>query len=148
MVHGVRVESIDVEYKSRCLGWVIRVGLAFIATAGLCLLAVTGCGAANSQSNQATEHYLAGKEAVERGDQDAALAAFDASLVEQPDPWTYLARAQLFVAMGEVEKAKADCQAGLQLDAEHRQLRWLLDELDKPAARRFRGGNKEPPSTK
>ena len=82
------------------------------------------------------------------GDNQTALKELDASLSLTPDPWAYYQRAKLLADMGEDDRALADCDAGLALDSEHIELKWLQGELKKPAARRFQGRNKEPPVTK
>lgn len=112
------------------------------------LLACGGCGSEEQQLGDATEHYLAAQEALAHDDVDLALSELDASLTLQPDAWAYYQRARLLVDKGQVEKAIADCKAGLQLDEQHVELKWLQGELDKPEGRRFQGRNKEPPVRK
>ena len=107
-----------------------------------------GCDAGEQELGDATEHYLAAQQALAEGDNETALQELDASITLQPDPWAYYQRAQLYVDMKQDEKALADCDAGLQLDSSHIELKWLQGELKKPENRRFRGRNEKPPVTK
>ena len=135
-----RNDRVNGEEFALCVRWLWRVCL-------LCVV-LAGCGPAEPELGDATEHFLAAQDALSKGDQQLALQELDASLAARPDAWAYYQRARLFSDMNQVEKAIADCQAGLQLDAEHVQLKWLQGELRKPADRRFQGRNKEPPVTK
>ncbi len=118
------------------------------ACALLCLLVLLGCGSDEQELGDATEHFLAAQDALANGDADTAIQELDTSLAIQPDAWAYYERARLLAEKGDDEKASADCEAGLQLDAEHVQLKWLQGELKKSANRRFKGRNKKPPISK
>ena len=124
------------------------VGESIVGLALAVLLACCGCGAEEQELGTATEHYLAAQEAIASGNTEMALTELDASLSLQPDAWAYYQRAQLLLEKGDDAKALADCDAGLQLDAQHTELKWLQAELRKPANRRFKGRNKEPPIRK
>jgi hypothetical protein len=125
---------------------------SFVATlAGLCLVAGAGCGAGGGGEQPlgtATEHFLAAQDAIGKGDDATALKELDASITLQADSWALFERAQLHVKMKQVDKALADCAAGLSLDKDHVQLKWLQEELKKPAENRFQGKNAKPPVDK
>jgi Tfp pilus assembly protein PilF len=91
---------------------------------------------------------LAAQDALAKNDQETALKELTNSINAGPDPWAYYQRAKIYTEKGEDEKAKADCQAGLALDPEHVELKWLQGELAKPSQQRFQGRNKEPPMIK
>lgn len=117
----------------------------------LCLFALISIGCGNSNEpvlGTATEHFLAAQDAIAKGDKETALKELDASLSASPDPWAYFQRAQVLAEMKQVDKALADCAAGLSLDKDHVQLKWLQGELKKPAEQRFQGKNAKPPVTK
>lgn len=137
---------------SGCLkdGSVRRLFAGFAASL-LVLLTVclVGCGGSNEPVlGSAVEHYLAAQDALAKGDKETALKELDISLSQQPDVWAYFERAQLHAKAGQDDKAKADCGAGLKLDEKHTGLKWLQGELKKPADRRFKGKNANPPVTK
>jgi len=112
------------------------------------LAALVGCEAEKQELGSATDHFLAAQDALAKGDNEAALKELDASILAGPDSWAYYQRARLLTDKGEVEKALADCAAGLAIDPAHVELKWLQGELNKPADRRFQGRNKEPPAAK
>jgi hypothetical protein len=112
-----------------------------------CLL-TAGCGPAEQELGDATEHYLAAQDALAAGDSATALKELEASIQAQPDVWAYFQRARLLSEMGQDQRALADCRAGLALDPEHEQLKWLEAELRKPAPQRFRGRERASPVTK
>jgi hypothetical protein len=109
---------------------------------------VAGCAPPEQELGDATEHFLAAQDALAAGDSAQALVELTASIETQPDAWAYFQRARLLGKMEEDDRALADCRAGLALDAEHVQLRWLQSELRKPSSRRFQGSNGVPPVTK
>lgn len=112
----------------------------------LCLV-VAGCGRSNDPTNQpATQHFLAAQQALAKGDKQAALQSFTASIDARPSGWAYMGRAKLHLELGDAEAAIADCEAGLGLEPENKDLQWLLGEAKKPAEQRFKGKNAKPPS--
>ena len=118
---------------------------------GLILVALVGCGAGGGGEQPlgtATEHFLAAQDAIAKGDDATALKELDASISLQADSWALFERAQLHVKMKQVDKALVDCAAGLSLDKDHVQLKWLQEELKKPAEGRFQGKNAKPPVDK
>jgi Tfp pilus assembly protein PilF len=77
------------------------------------------------------------KEAVEQGDKEAALAALGKSIDAEPSSWAFAMRARLYAEAGEDEKADSDVQAGLKLDNENAELKWIQKELKRPVEKRF-----------
>ena len=74
------------------------------------------------------------------------MELLDASIAARPDPWAYLERAKLRAENDDDAAAKADVEAGLELDPEHADLLWLQKELKKSKRSRFKGRSKAPPS--
>jgi tetratricopeptide (TPR) repeat protein len=92
------------------------------------------------------KHFIAAQEALAAGDRAGAMEALTKSIEAKPTGWAYLERAKLYLEQGDDEAAIADCEAGLALDPENIDLKWLLGEAKKPKAERFKGKNAEPPS--
>ncbi len=111
----------------------------------LCPLLLSGCGSTEPELGDATEHFLAAQAALDRGDNATALQELNKSIELGPDPWAYYQRARLLNDQKQTDKALADCKAGLALDPQHRELKWLAGELQKPADQRFAGKNAKPP---
>ena len=111
-----------------------------MALASLPLLA--GC-----KSEQQTLEDIATKaaEALEAGDTTTAIACLDQLIEARPQPALYVERAQAKLKAGDDAGAKADCQEGLKLDPEDRDLKWLLSEMKKDTKQRFKGKNQKPP---
>lgn len=114
----------------------------------VCGAMLVGCGPQEQELGSATDHFLAAQDALANNDTETALRELTSSIEVQPDPWAYYQRARIYTDKGEDEKAMADCQAGLALDPEHVEMKWLQGELKKPAGSRFQGRNKEPPVIK
>ena len=107
-------------------------------------------------------HLDTARIALEAGDTAAAMEALNASIESEPSKWGYFHRAQLYEQTGDDAAAISDCEAGISLQddgqpdwapAEERQasqedinLNWLLGELKKTKARRFKGKNAAPPT--
>jgi tetratricopeptide (TPR) repeat protein len=108
-----------------------------IAVLGIVLVA-TGCGA-NRSTSGASSHLIAASEAITAGDKDKALTELSASIDSSPSAWAYFERARIELEKGKEDEAKADCQKGLEFDPTYADLKWLSDELKKPAAKRFKG---------
>lgn len=106
-----------------------------------------GCGdpqlAALEKSDQL---YGEAAKAQAGGDQAKALELFGQAIAAKPTPHAYLARAKLYLEMKNEAGAKSDAEAGLQLDAENRDLAWLRDQLNKPAKQRFKGAEAKQPT--
>ncbi|MCO6043686.1 hypothetical protein NG895_07185 [Aeoliella sp. ICT_H6.2] len=119
--------------------------------AALCLivLSLAGCGQRNSPEQQpATRHFLAAQEALAKGDKEAAIRSFTASIDAKPNGWAYMERAKLYLDQGNDEAAIADCEAGLAIEPKNEDFKWLLAEAKKPANDRFKGKFAQPPSAK
>ena len=127
----------------------IRFGLP--ATWRFCfatlLLAITGCGQTSGPDlDDSAESFIAAQQALADGDTDKAKQLLTASIEARPDAWAYYQRAKLYADAGDDAAAQADCQAGLELDAQNSNLMWLAEELKKPQPQRFRGKFAKPPS--
>lgn len=122
------------------LRWVCLPGLA------LCLTLFPGCKDRGPKLDAGQEHLVAAKAALAKGDQATAMKELDASIAASPSEWAYLERAKLKHEMQQDPDAIADCEAGLKLDAENKELTWLMGELKKPKAQQFQGKAAAPPS--
>ncbi len=111
-------------------------------------LSLVGCGSEKQELGSATEHFLAAQDAIAAGDQETALKELTTSIELGPDAWACYQRALIYRDKSDDEKALADCSAGLALDPEHVELKWLQGELKKPKGQRFLGRNREPPMNK
>jgi hypothetical protein len=114
----------------------------------LFVISSVACQPAAKPLGTATDHFLAAQDALDKGDKETALRELDASIAADPQVWSYFERARLLADLKKDDQAMADCQAGLGLDPENVKLKWLRDELKKPADRRFQGRNAEPPVRK
>jgi tetratricopeptide (TPR) repeat protein len=83
---------------------------------------------------------------MSRGDNETALQELNLSIELEPGAWAYYHRAKIYREMGKDREATADCEAGLKLDPNHGELKWLRGELRKPADRRFQGRYAKPPT--
>lgn len=123
----------------------LKLALRFLG--GLALAVAAGCG--TSEARRQREAYDLFREAAQQaatGKQEAALDLYGQALTMQPSTTAYLARARLLLEMDREEEARADCEAGLKLNPDDRDLNWLAAELSKPEPRRFQGDRAEPPS--
>ena len=118
-----------------------------ITIACVTLALVLGCGKPVDPVGKDVEHFLAAQEALERGDKDTALQELNASIEVRPDGWAYYYRAKLHSDSGNDELAIADCEAGMELDPDHPELKWLRAELKKQPSRRFKGRNASAPTS-
>ena len=48
---------------------------------------------------------------------------------------------------GKDREALADCEAGMKLEPENSDLKWLVGQIKKPLAQRFKGRDQSPPSS-
>lgn len=108
---------------------------------------VFGCNESKSQLSSSNDLFLKGQELVAAGDKAKALEAFDQSIAAEPALWTYRERAKLHAEMGNDKAALEDCEAALKLEPDDPDTLWLKAEFAKPAAQRFQGGFKSPPSS-
>jgi Tfp pilus assembly protein PilF len=125
-------------------GWA-PLGSAVLAAS--LLAALGGCGASEtSKSQSSVNHLLAATQALEGGDDAAAMQELTAAIDDAPNAWAYFKRAQLHLKGGNEAEANADCQKGLELNEFNPDLKWLSGELKKPAAQRFKGRFAKAPS--
>jgi len=106
------------------------------------LVLLPGC---SSEQQKLEDVYAKAAEAIEAGDMSTAIALLDQLIEARPQPGLYLERAQAKLKAGDDAGAKADCQEGLKLDPEDRDLKWLLSEMKKDTKQRFKGKNQKPP---
>jgi Tfp pilus assembly protein PilF len=97
---------------------------------------MVGCGK-EQEIPPAAMHIAAARTALRQGDKTAALRELGASIEIEPSVWAYALRAELYAESGRDDDALADCQAGLQLDADNAQIQWILQELKRPPSNRF-----------
>ena len=113
----------------------------------LCVCLLGGCRKAQVLG-EGTKRYLAGKEALEKGDNATALKEFDAAIASEPTAYIFLERAKLKHTLADDAGAIADCEEAIKLDPEHSaDAKWYLDELKKPKAKQFQGTDAAPPSS-
>jgi tetratricopeptide (TPR) repeat protein len=107
----------------------------------------SGCGDSDKGVPEAAvNHFIAASKAIADGDREAALRELTASIEQKPTAWAYYQRAKVLLDGGQESEAADDCVKGLELEPDHRDLKWFAGELKKPAAKRFRGRYKNPPS--
>jgi len=109
----------------------------------LLALAMPGC---EKKLAPETETYVTAEHAIAAGDTDAAIEILTKSIDTKPTVYALLDRAKLYKEMGEIDKAIADCEAGLQIKSDHADLKWFLAECKKPEPKRFKGRFAKPPS--
>ena len=127
----------------------IRVSLfaSWLTCLATLLLATAGCGQTSGPDlDDSAQSFIAAQQALADGDTDKAKQLLTASIQARPDAWAYYQRAKLYSDTGDDAAAQADCQAGLELDAQNTNLMWLAGELEKPQPQRFRGKFSKPPS--
>ena len=129
--------------KPNSHGQVMRQFMAITAL----LLVHSGCGPSEDPIGEDVSHFLNGKTAMDRGDTEVALQEFNKSIELNPDSWAFYYRAKLHAEKKDDEKAEADCEAGLKLDPNHAELKWLQVELKKRPEQRFKGRNANAPKT-
>jgi Tfp pilus assembly protein PilF len=115
-------------------GVIRRLALVVVA------IAIVGCGApqpdgSGFQHDQAAKLFLEAMK-VRGTDQAKALALLDESIDTRPSYNAYFHRAWIFALQGDDNKAGEDLKAGLDLEPENRDLKWLEGELKKPAGER------------
>jgi Tfp pilus assembly protein PilF len=104
------------------------------------LFAIAGCGGSQPDGSQ-FQHDEAAKlflQAMQIRDTDRprSLALLNESIEARPSHNAYYHRAWLYALQGEDQKAIADVEAGLKLEPESKDLKWLEAELRKPAQER------------
>ena len=122
------------ERRARSSGlWLTRV-LSVLLLASVAF----GGGCQRSQVKESTRLHAAATQAILDGNDALAIEKLTASLESEPTVGAYLSRAKLYEKTGEDNLAMADCDAGLALNPEHKDLKWLQDELQKPKSQRFK----------
>ena len=110
-----------------------------------CLLA--GCGSDEPVLTDSTHKYIEAKALLDKGQQDEALVALNASIEAEPNFWALRDRAKIYADRGEDEAAKKDCEAALAIVPDDADVLWIKKELTKPVGQRFQGAAKSPPSS-
>lgn len=123
-------------------------GSEMLRVAVLFVLLFCGCGKSTSATSQANDLFLQAKKFITSGDTAKALDALNRSIEIEPALWAYHERAKLHAQLGDDKSALADCDAAIRLDPQDPDATWLKTEIAKPAAERFKGKFKSPPSSK
>ena len=111
------------------------------------LLSGIGCGdAEKAKTEAAVNHFVTAAKAIAEGDHEAAIIELTASIEQKPSAWAYFQRAKVLLETGKESEAAEDCVKGMEVDPKHLDLKWLAGEIKKPAAKRFKGRFKYPPS--
>jgi len=111
------------------------------------LVAVTiGCGDGEPKVSDANKLFIEASKLIGEGQKEAAIEKLNESIAAEPLLWSYRERAKLLIETGKDDAAMKDVDAGLQLTPDDPDLRWLKGEIAKPAAQRFQGKFKTPPS--
>lgn len=106
------------------------------------LLLACGC---TSEQQKLEDIYTKAAEAIEAGDMPTAIGLLDQLIEARPQPGLYLERAQAKLKAGDDAGAMTDCEEGLKLDADDRDLKWFKAELKKDKKQRFKGKFQQPP---
>lgn len=109
----------------------VRRGLLLVV-----LCCIVGCGQENTKPESAVLIVQA-KKALADGDKESALEALAASIEADPSAWAYAMRARLYAESGKDDLAKTDVQAGLVIDKENAELKWIQQQLKRPVEKRF-----------
>jgi hypothetical protein len=107
---------------------------------GLVSTLFIGCGSSQPdgsqfQHDQAATLFLEAMQARPT-DQAKALALLTQSIEARPSYNAYYQRGWIHALEGRDAEAESDVAAGLKLEPENRELKWLEGELKKPAAQR------------
>jgi tetratricopeptide (TPR) repeat protein len=105
-----------------------------------------GCGGKEATKKE-DQLYIEAQVALSEGKRDEALDKYTQSLEVKPTFYSYFARGWLYAREGKDREALADCEAGLKLEPENSDLKWLLGQIKKPPAQRFKGRDQSPPSS-
>jgi Tfp pilus assembly protein PilF len=106
-----------------------------------CLLSLlAGCGGSQPdgsqfQHDEAAKLFLQAMQ-IRETDQARSLVLLNQSIEARPSHNAYYHRAWIFALRGEDQKASADVEAGLKLEPESKDLKWLEAELRKPPQER------------
>jgi tetratricopeptide (TPR) repeat protein len=128
--------------KSGKPAWPWRSPVLALISAAL----LAGCGEDEPVVSDANQKYLEASDLLAKGQTDQAIEALNASIEAGPTLWSYRMRAKLLAEKGNDKAALEDCEAGLKIIPDDPDLLWIKGELAKPAAKRFQGKFKDPPS--
>jgi len=120
-------------------------------------LALGGCGNDQLGGHDPTAEedlFLKAQTAWGEGKNEEAIDLLQKSVETKPEPYSYFLRAKILESIGRDDEAIKDCETGLKLPKKvetnqasaHDDLQWLLGEIKKPKAQRFKGKNAMPPS--
>jgi Tfp pilus assembly protein PilF len=122
-----------------------------VTLAVLVLLASTlplGCGKKEVQKKE-DELHIEAQVALSQGNMAGAIDKLTQAIEVKPTHYAYFLRGWIYAQQqGKDSEAKADCEAGLKLEPNNSDLQWLARQLKKPLAQRFKGADKDPPSSK
>lgn len=113
----------------------------------LLVLISIGCGDNGPKVSDANKLFIEASKLIGEGHQQAALEKLDESIADEPLLWSHRERAKLLLEMGKDDAAMKDVDAALRLAPDDPDLLWLQGEIAKPAAQRFQGRFKSPPSS-
>ncbi len=113
------------------------------------LTLAVGCGSGQDkeQFNMASDAFLDAMQAIDKGDSAQAISSLTASLDLMPTAVAYIERAKLYVTADKLSEALRDSRAAVELEPDSTDAQWFLDEIEKPAKKRFKGKFKNPPSS-
>lgn len=117
------------------------------AAVGCLLLSCTACDSDTFDPTPEQEKYFQAQDAVAEKNPQEAIRLLTESLEIKPTSYAYRERARLLIDAGQQQQAIADCEAGLELAPDDKDLQWLLGECRKPAEQRFQRGQSVPPSS-
>jgi hypothetical protein len=109
------------------------------------IVALTGCGESKPTLDESSDYFVEAQTAIAAGDTAKALELLGLSIETKPYSFAYFQRARIYVDQGKDAEALADAEAGLAIEPENLDLKWLRDELKKPKPKRFQGKFKNPP---
>ena len=112
------------------------------------LLLTTGCAKKKTEINSSRNYLIEARQAIDAGDSAKAVEALNASIASRPNVWAYFELAKQQLALGDEKAALSNCEKALAMDPEMADAHWLQGELKKPAAKRFKGRFKDPPSSR
>jgi tetratricopeptide (TPR) repeat protein len=124
-----------------------RAGSAVLAAIVLLASAMPiGCGGKEAKKKE-DELYREAQVAISEGKTDEAIDKLTQSLEVKPTFYSYFSRALVYARQGKDREALADCEAGMKLEPENSDLKWLVGQIKKPPAQRFKGRDQSPPSS-
>lgn len=123
-----------------------RTIASLLASSLVVVSAISGCGDDKPELSDSRNYLVEAREAMNAGDNAKAMEMLKSSIEAQPNTWAYIELAKLQVEAGEDEAAMQNIEAGLALDPDSADMKWLKGELEKPEGKRFQGRFKNPPS--